>query len=219
AHAEAVGVVDGDRRRGGGRRGEDGLVDRVAVGEERVFEPLVDGGARGAHRVAQVVEQRGLVGRNDGDDVRDVIDEFRERFSRGVRGFAGEGHGRFLVEGAWGGGGLIRRSGCAAETAVAQQRGAVARRGELEGRAQVVVRRRRARGRDHRGARRVGRRRTREQEGLLAPELLDERGGVGGAVRRAGETRGEQRADGLGVDGARFGEERVERAFAAERVE
>ena len=107
ADAEAFAVGDIEARvvgrRGGGIDG--GIVDRVFVGQQVVFEPFVEGRSGGAGRVAEVVEKRGFVGADDADNVGDVLCDFGQRAAGGVGGFSGKAHGGVLSIGGVGGGG------------------------------------------------------------------------------------------------------------------
>lgn len=75
ADTEAVAVGDIEAGLGGGRA-DRAVVDRVAVGQQLVLEPLVNGRGGGPLRVAEVIQQRSLVGADDADDIADVFNEF-----------------------------------------------------------------------------------------------------------------------------------------------
>jgi len=91
AHAETVRVVhtEGliDRRVCPG-----GVVDRIGVGQQGVFEPLVVGACRGPWRITEMIEQRRLIGRDDTDQIGDVLGDLRKGRACGIGCFTCKSH-------------------------------------------------------------------------------------------------------------------------------
>ena len=69
-----------------------GIVDRVLVGQQRVFKPLVMRAVRLAQRIAQLVQERRLIRCDDRDQISNVLGQFRQCRPCGIGCFACESH-------------------------------------------------------------------------------------------------------------------------------
>ena len=91
ADAEPAAVVHVERRVGV-RVHPGGVVDRILVGQQLILEPLVARAGRLVQRIAEQLQQRRLVRRDDVDQIRYILRQFRQGRSRRVRCFSGKSH-------------------------------------------------------------------------------------------------------------------------------